>query len=70
MDDQKQRGISESEIAKRRFAMLSALGSQRIAGVEPDASVLANSERWVRGEITISEAIENYKAQFKNEVTE
>lgn len=58
--------IAEQEQAERRAAVQSALASQRIEGLEPDAQ--ADAERWARGEMTIGAAVDQYKARMRLEM--
>lgn len=60
--------ISEQEKIERRAVMRSALASQRMEGLEPDAKVIEDSEKWARGEMTIAAAIADYKARLWHEV--
>ena len=57
--------ITQKEQDERRETMLSALGSQRLAGLEPDEQVIADSEKWVRGEMEIEEALKNFLERVK-----
>jgi hypothetical protein len=58
--------IAEQEQIERRAVVQSALGSQLIEGLEPDATVIEDAEKWVRGEMTIAAAIANYKARVQH----
>jgi hypothetical protein len=58
--------IAEQEQIERRAVVQSALGSQFIEGLEPDATVIEDAEKWVRGEMTIAAAITNYKARVQH----
>ena len=40
--------IAEQEQTERRAVVQSALASQRIKGLEPDAQAVADAERWAR----------------------
>ncbi|WP_265685908.1 antitoxin VbhA family protein, partial [Verminephrobacter eiseniae] len=48
--------IAEQEQTERRAVVQSALASQRIEGLEPDAQAVADAERWARGEMAIGAA--------------
>ena len=56
--------ISKQKQAERSVIVESALASQRIEGLEPDAGVIRDDERWARGEMTIAAAIAAYKARI------
>jgi hypothetical protein len=58
--------IAEQEQIERRAVVQSALGSQLIEGLEPDATVIEDAEKWARGEMTIAAAIANYKARVQH----
>jgi hypothetical protein len=60
--------LSEQQLAERLETVQDALGSQRLEGLEPDAMVIQDAERWARGEITIDTAVSNYKARLLDEV--
>lgn len=57
--------LSAEEQARRRQAVDDALVNTRLEGLEPDPIALIYTERYVRGEITIDEAIAEYLAQIK-----
>lgn len=57
--------IAEQEQIERRAALKNALASQLIEGLEPDASVIEDAEKWARGEMTIAAAVANYKARVR-----
>lgn len=50
---------------KRQHAVDDALGSQRIEGVSPSPDVLRDAERWVKGELTIDQALTNVLARYR-----
>ncbi len=60
--------LSEQEQIERQKTVQNALASQRIEGLEPDAIVIEDAEKWVRGEITIDTAVANYKARVQYEI--
>lgn len=60
--------ISEQEQIERRAVVQSALASQRIEGLEPDAKVIEDAEKWAHGEMTIAAAVADYKARVRHEV--
>lgn len=60
--------LSEQEQIERQQTVRNALASQRIEGLEPDAIVIEDAEKWVRGEITIDTAVANYKARVQYEI--
>jgi hypothetical protein len=43
---------SKEEQIKRLAGIESGLASQRMEGLEPDATVVEDAKRWARGEIT------------------
>lgn len=57
--------IAEQEQVKRRAVVQSALASQRMEGLEPDAKVVEDAEKWACGEMTISAAIADFKARLQ-----
>ncbi|WAH66790.1 antitoxin VbhA family protein [Xanthomonas hortorum] len=56
--------ISKQDQLDRHIAVQSALGSQRIDGFEPDAKVVGDAEKWARGEMSIADAIADYKERL------
>jgi hypothetical protein len=60
--------IAQKEQIERRAVVKSALASQRIEGLEPDAKVIEDAEKWARGEMTITAAVADYKARVRHEV--
>ncbi|HST88262.1 MAG TPA: antitoxin VbhA family protein [Ktedonobacterales bacterium] len=42
---------------RRRLAMQRALAQVRLEGLEPDPAVFAYVERYIRGEITVEDAV-------------
>ena len=60
--------IAEQEQTERRAVVQSALASQRIECLEPDAQAVADAERWARGEMTIGAAVDQYKARMRLEM--
>jgi Antitoxin VbhA len=48
---------------KRQVAIASALASQRMEGLEPDAATLSDALRWANGEISIAEAIAKLRSR-------
>ena len=59
--------LSKEEQIKRLVGLQSDLASQRMEGLEPDATVIEDAEKWARGEITIEAAIKAYKARLRRE---
>jgi hypothetical protein len=62
--------ISKQDQVERRIVVQSALASQRIEGLEPDAKVIEDAEKWARGEMSIADAMAAYKARLHQEQTE
>lgn len=60
--------IAEQEQIERRAALKNALASQLIEGLEPDATIVEDAEKWARGEMTIAAAVANYKARVRHEM--
>ncbi|MEM4988461.1 hypothetical protein V8G57_13775 [Collimonas sp. H4R21] len=60
--------ISKREKIERHAIVRNALANQRIEGVEPDAQVIKDAEKWACGEISIAEAIANFKAKLQDEL--
>jgi hypothetical protein len=60
--------LSKEEQIKRLAGIESGLASQRMEGLEPDATVIEDAKRWARGEITIEAAIAAYKARVRHEI--
>ena len=56
--------IVEQEIIARLAVVHSALGSQRIEGLEPDAQVVKDAELWATGGKSLDDAIAEYKARL------
>jgi Antitoxin VbhA len=59
--------IAEQEQIERRAALKNALASQLIEGLEPDATVIEDAEKWARGQMTIAAAVANYKARVRHD---
>ena len=59
------RRISAWQHLERRATIQSSLASQRMEGLEPDAEALRDCEKWVRGEVSIDEIVERYKARLR-----
>lgn len=57
--------IAEQEQIERHVVVMSALASQRMEGLEPDAKVVEDAQRWARGEISIGAAVADYKARLQ-----
>ena len=57
--------IAEQEMIARRAAIQSALASQRMEGLEPEAQVLEDAQKWARGEKSISQAIADFKERLQ-----
>lgn len=49
-------GLSAAAVAERLAAVRNAVGSVRLAGLEPDAATVADMERVARGELTFEAA--------------
>jgi Antitoxin VbhA len=60
--------IAEQEQIERRAVVQSALASQLIEGLKPDATVIEDAEKWARGEMTIAAAVANYKARVRHDM--
>ena len=58
--------IAEQEQIERHAVVQSALASQRMEGLEPDARVIEDAEKWARGEMAISAAIADFKSRFQS----
>jgi hypothetical protein len=56
--------IAEQEVLARRAVVNSALASQRMEGLEPDAQVIKDAELWASGEKSLDDAIAEYKARL------
>ncbi|WMD18225.1 antitoxin VbhA family protein [Achromobacter seleniivolatilans] len=56
--------IADREALARRAAVNSALASQRMEGLEPDAQVIKDAQLWASGEKSLDEAIAEYKARL------
>ena len=46
--------LAEQERIERRAVVQNALASQRMEGLEPDAKVIEDAEKWARGEMSIT----------------
>lgn len=53
-------------IARRRAAAREAIGSMRVGGRRPTPEYLALTERWIAGEISADEMIEEAKQTWGN----
>lgn len=49
-------GLSAAVVVERLAAVRNAVGSVRLAGMEPDAATVADMERVARGELTFEAA--------------
>ena len=56
--------LSAEEQARRRQAVDDALVNTRLEGLEPDPIFFVYVERYVHGEITLTEAIADYTARL------
>lgn len=56
--------IAEQERIDRLAVIASALASQRMEGLEPDAKVVQDAHKWATGDLSIASAIEDYKARL------
>ena len=59
------RRISARQQLERRATIQSGRASQRMEGLEPEAEALRDCEKWVRGEVSIDEIVERYKARLR-----
>ncbi len=57
--------IAEQEQIERRAAVQNALANQRMEGLEPDAKVVEDAQKWARGEKTICQAVAELKARLQ-----
>ena len=57
--------MTSEEQAKRRYNVEQAFHSTRLEGLEPSQESIDNSEKWIRGEITIEEWLETTLARHK-----
>ena len=57
--------LTEREKTERQFVMKNALANQRLAGLEPDAKTIAESEKWTRGEVEIADVIADFAERVK-----
>ncbi len=57
--------LSLAEQELRRKAVHDALVNTRLEGLEPDPIFFEYTDRYVRGEITLAEAISDYLARVK-----
>ena len=58
-------GGARGQYQARLAAVQNALASQRMEGLEPEAQVLEDAQKWARGEKTISQAIADFKARLQ-----
>lgn len=56
--------LSQPEQEHRTKAMEDALANVRLAGLEPDPIIFTSIERYVRGDMTLTEAIADYSARL------
>lgn len=52
------------DLKAREAAVANALANQRLAGLEPDAQVVLDLQRFARGECEINEVLNNLKARI------
>ncbi|WP_208438051.1 antitoxin VbhA family protein [Bartonella taylorii] len=57
--------LSEEEIKLRRLYAENALASQHLEGLEPDPQIVAQVERYIIGELEISDIIKDYMERVK-----
>ncbi len=60
--------LSKQKQIERSAIVQSALASQRIEGLEPDAKVVEDARKWTRGEVSIAAAVAAYKARVLHEM--
>jgi hypothetical protein len=60
--------LAAQEKIERQATLQSALASQRMEGLEPDAQVVHDAEQWARGELPLSTAIANFKARVRHDM--
>lgn len=60
--------LAVQEQIERRATVQNALASQRMEGLEPDARVVEDAEKWACGEMTISAAIAQLEARVRHEM--
>jgi hypothetical protein len=58
--------MAEHEQIARRAVVQNALASQRMEGLEPDAQVIEDAQKWAQGEKSIGEAIADFKARLQH----
>lgn len=56
--------LSETERAERRQAVASALASQRLEGLEPDAEVIRQLEAFAEGTLGIEAILEAFRGRI------
>jgi len=59
--------VSIEEQERRRKAVHEALINTRLENLEPDPVFFEYAERYVRGEMTVAEAVADYLAQAKTD---
>jgi hypothetical protein len=52
------------DLKAREAAVANALANQRLAGLEPDAQVILDLQRFARGECEINDVLKNLKARI------
>lgn len=60
--------LAFEEQLERQAAVQNALASQRMEGLEPDAKVVEDAEKWARGEMTIQAAVAEFKARVRHDM--
>jgi hypothetical protein len=54
----------KSHLRARQAAVTNALANQRLEGLEPDAKVVLDLQRFARGECEINVVLNNFKARI------
>ena len=61
--------FTKQELDKRQRAVKNSFAHQRIEGLEPTPEMYERAQRWVRGELTTQESIDEILARAKDEVS-
>jgi hypothetical protein len=56
--------LDQATLKARHVAVVNAIASQRMEGLEPEAEFVLDLQRFARGECELKDALNNLKARF------
>lgn len=56
--------LDEASLRARHAAVMNAIASQRLAGLEPDPTFVLDLQRFARGECELEDVLNNFKARI------